>query len=67
MEQKDLYIRLSDPSGNKPDTISHHRVWDSERFIAAQQEQHTGPNVKPGDKRIISLATREEFKEYLRK
>lgn len=63
MTSKDLYIRLSDPSGKKKDIINHHRVWNAERFIAAQQDQHTGPTIKHGDKRIVSLATKEEYSQ----
>lgn len=58
---KDLYVRLADPSGKKKDIINHHRVWSVERFIAAQQDQHTGPTVQHGDKRIVSLATKEDY------
>lgn len=61
MTSKDLYIRISDPSGKNKDVINHHRVWNAERFIAAQQDQHTGPTVKAADRRIVSLATKEEY------
>lgn len=63
MTHKDVYIRLADPTDNRKDVINHHRVWDTERFLAAQQEQHNGPKVKAGDRRIVSLATKENYND----
>lgn len=63
MIHKDVFVRLADPTGKKKDVINHHRVWDVERFFTAQQEQHNGPKVKAGDRRIVSLATKADYDE----
>lgn len=61
MAHKDIYVRVADPSGKHKAVINHHRVWDAGRFLAAQQEQHNGPKVKDEDRRVVSLATKEEY------
>lgn len=64
MIHKDVFIRLSDPSGKTKDVINQHRVWDVDRFFASQQEQHNGPKVKPNDRRVVSLATKADYNEH---
>lgn len=64
MTHRDLYVRLSDPSGKRKEVINNHVVWDADRFIAAQIEQHTGAKVKEQDRRIVSIATKEEYRVY---
>lgn len=63
MTHKDIFIRLTDPSGKHKSVVNHHRVWDVERFLAAQQEQHNGPKVKPEDRRHVRIAMKAEYDE----
>ena len=56
-------FRLADPSGKHKTVINHHRVWDADRFFTAQHEQHNGPKVKEGDRRIVGIATKAEYVE----
>ena len=54
----DVYIRLT--RGDKT-FINHHRVWDRDRFLAAQIHQYSGPQTKPEDIHVVSLATKAEY------
>lgn len=58
---RDLFLRLTDPQGRHKDVITHHRVWDGAAFVAAQVEQHDGPNTKPEDRRLVTVATRADY------
>lgn len=48
---RDLFIKTTQPDGKS--TVSHHRVWDADRFLAAQQseaisrahKENTAPDV----------------------
>ena len=66
-ESKYVYIRLHDESGKHKDVIQQHRVWDSALFIASMQEQHQGTpqrQVKPEDRRIVTMATEDDYKAF---
>lgn len=66
MTSQDVYIKLTDPTGRHADTISHHRVWDVDRFISTQVEMHSGKKAKPEDIRRVSAITRDEYLAYRR-
>lgn len=40
MQAQDIYIKLTDPTGVKDDVVNYHRVWDKDKFVAAQRHQH---------------------------
>ncbi len=58
---RDLFVKLTDPSGAKKPVINQHRVWDAERFIAAQVAQHDGEKTKPEDVRLVTMSSAEEY------
>ncbi|HWH86189.1 MAG TPA: hypothetical protein VNV36_05355 [Pseudomonas sp.] len=60
MQGSDLYLRLTDPNGKRAPVISHHRVWDRERFYTAQVKCYESPKNE-ADKRLISIATEAEY------
>ncbi len=62
MVHKDIYIRLTDPRGQHKDVVNHHRVWDADRFLESQIDQYQGPKVKDDERRVVSIATQEEYK-----
>lgn len=66
MEARDCFIRLSDPTGRNPDVISHHRVWDADRFIASQHKQYN-TDAKPGEKRIVAQASKSDYQKFIAK
>ena len=57
-EGQDVYIALT---RNGKTTFNHHRVWDRDRFFAAQVNQYSGPMTKPEDVHKVRVATREEY------
>lgn len=63
LSSRDMYIRLTDPSGKHKPVINQHLVWDAETFIEAQIDQY-GRNAKPEDQRVVSVATRAEYLAY---
>jgi hypothetical protein len=63
MMHRDVYVRLTDPNGKQKTIINHHRIWDLDRFVAAQKSQYEGSRVKEEDRRLITLATVEEYLE----
>lgn len=64
MEHRDIFIRLVDPTGRNKPVVNHHRVWDPQRFLQNQIEQYDGAKVKPGDRRTVHVATREQYEAY---
>lgn len=38
MQPRDIYIKLTDPSGAHAPVINHHRVWDAGRFVESQRK-----------------------------
>jgi len=59
---RDLFIKLTDPTGKHPTTTSQHRVWDGAAFISSQRHLHDGPDIDPEDRRLVSLATADEYR-----
>ncbi|WP_020409863.1 hypothetical protein [Hahella ganghwensis] len=64
MQSKDLYIKLTDPTGNAREVINYHRVHDEACFIASQRRTHE-QNAKGADVRKVSLATESEYKAFM--
>lgn len=64
MQSQDLYIRITDPNGVRRTIVSHHRVWDRDRFMAATREQYLKPD-RDEDKRHISVATEDEYRAFM--
>lgn len=58
---RDLFVKLTDPTGKQKPVINQHRVWDAERFIAAQVAQHDGEKTKPEDIRLVTVSSAEEY------
>lgn len=58
---RDAYIRTTRPDGKS--TVTQHRVWDAERFLAAQQreamERARKDNAPPD---IVTPATADEYR-----
>lgn len=51
---RDIYIKTTTAKGS---SISYHRVWDAEQFLAKQQEQARRDSEKdPANAYTISLA-----------
>ena len=67
MDGRDIYVKLVDPAGAHRPVVNHHRVWDAELFIASQVEQYQGPKVKDGDRRVVSVATEDEYRRANRR
>ena len=60
MESRDIYVKLTDPTGKHKPVVNHHRVWDADRFIASQHKQYD-TDAKPGEKRIVSQASKSDY------
>lgn len=61
METRDVYIKLTDPTGRHKTIINHHRVWgDGADFIESQIRQHTR-QANPDEVRVVSEATKAEY------
>ncbi|WNW10098.1 hypothetical protein RRX38_02690 [Pseudomonas sp. DTU_2021_1001937_2_SI_NGA_ILE_001] len=67
MAAKDIYIKLVDATGKHPDVINHHRVWDGERFYAAQCKLHENPEKPIADRRLVSVVSEAEYLAHQRK
>lgn len=61
MQAQDLYLKVSDPNGKCGAIVSHHRVWDRERFITAQIGLHAKPE-KQEDRRVVSIVTQADYR-----
>ena len=60
MMGRDLYLRLTDPTGKHEPIINCHRVYDREKFHAAQVKFYETPKNE-ADKRLVSIATEAEY------
>ena len=60
MESRDIYIKLTDPTGKHKPVVNAHRVWDGARFIDSQHKQYER-DAKPEDRRTVTEATRAEY------
>ena len=65
MHVQDLYVRLTDMSGTHKPVINYHRVWDAQRFLAAQTKQHSEAK-NPADRRVVSVVTADDYKAFRR-
>lgn len=63
MKARDLFIKLTDPTGKCKPIINHHRVWDGARFIEAQHQQYDR-DANPGERRNVSESTQDEYRQY---
>lgn len=52
MESRDIYIKLTDPTGKHKPVVNAHRVWDGARFIDSQHKQYER-DAKPEDRRTV--------------
>lgn len=60
-EARDIYIKLTDPSGKRKPVINHHRVMgNGAKFIEGQHRQYDR-EAKPEYRRIVSEATKAEY------
>jgi hypothetical protein len=60
----EIFIHKYDPKGKSKPVITSHQVWDREKFIKSQIEQHAGSKDKPEDLRIVSVVTQDEYRAY---
>ncbi len=62
MSPRDVYIKLTDPTGRHDHVINHHRVWCGvEEFICSQRRKYT-ITANPDEIRLVSEATKAEYK-----
>lgn len=61
MKAQDMFIKLTDPTGNRAPVINTHRVWDRERFYESQVKLHEDPKKPIADRRLVSVATEAEY------
>ena len=64
MVGRDLYFSVNHSTGESH--VQHARVWDAERFLAAQREAGMKPK-DPKDRYTITPATEAEYKAQTRK
>lgn len=63
---RDVFIRTTLPDGRS--SIAHYRVWDSDRFIAAQQAHARQQAIKDGESpSVVTLASEQEYRDAVRK
>ena len=60
MDSREIYIKLTDPTGKHKPVVNAHRVWDGARFIESQHKQYER-DAKPEDRRTVTEATRAEY------
>lgn len=63
MQTQDLYLRLVDPTGRHSPIVSHHRVWDRQRFLESQRHFHEA-KAKDEDKRRVEVATEADYQKF---
>lgn len=63
MQGQDLYLRLTDPTGQRAPVINAHRVWDRKAFYSAQVKFYETPKNE-ADKRLVSIATEAEYQAF---
>ena len=63
MNSQDMYIRLTHPI-TKNSIVNYHRVWDKEKFLASQMNFYDGPETKEDERRLVSIATEQEYRHY---
>lgn len=60
MMGRDLYLRLTDPTGKQEPVINCHRVYDREKFHAAQVTFYATLKTE-ADRRNVSIATEAQY------
>jgi hypothetical protein len=63
MSNQDIYIKVSDPSGLHGAIVSHHRVWDRQRFLSAQIKAHSNADNE-ADRRTVTVASQREYRTF---
>ena len=58
-----MFIRLDDPSGKNKQIVSSHQVWDAEKFLQSQIEQHSGKK-DPAEFRTVSVVTEADYRQH---
>jgi hypothetical protein len=58
----DVYLRRTADNGKC--IITHHFVWDLSRFLESQQRDQRDLASQGKDSVVITVATREEYREY---
>lgn len=66
MNAQDIYVKLTDPTGAREPVVNYHRVWDKEKFLAAQKHQHE-VRAEDKDKLAVELTSEAEYKRLNRK
>lgn len=61
MQAIDLYVKLEDPTKKHGTIVSHHRVYDEEKFMANLRKQHEQCENE-GDRRSVSKASQAEYR-----
>ncbi|QDJ52836.1 hypothetical protein [Bordetella hinzii] len=60
---RDVYVRLTDPSGACSEVINHHRAWDTDRLMASLVQQYD-TDAKPEERRLVSRATPADYRRF---
>jgi hypothetical protein len=60
---RDMFIRLTHPI-TKKSIVNQHRVWNGERFLAAQIKQYDGPETREDERRLVSVVTAQDYRNF---
>lgn len=63
---RDVFVRRSDPTGNRRPVITQHLAWDVAEFLASQVKQYD-TEAKPGERQTISMATAADYRTQQKK
>lgn len=63
LASRDVFIRLTDPTGKRADVINQHRAWDPEAFVASQVKQYDS-DAKPDERLLVTVATEADYRKY---
>lgn len=58
---RDIFVKRTDPTGKHKPVVTQHRVWDADLFMAAQVAQHDGDTTKPEDRRLVTIASKDDY------
>jgi hypothetical protein len=61
MEGRDIYLRVTTKKGKS--TVTHHRVWDADRFVESQRQLHSDPKKKEDDRCTVEVATKADYQK----
>ncbi len=62
---RDCFVKLVDPTGRHEPVVSHHRVYDAERFIASVKHQHE-VKARGDDRRVVSIVDEADYVQFTR-